>query len=257
MNTPRAVALCQCFNGALEFQAGHWGEAEAALRASVKLYRELGAASGEALAWQRLGVLQTARGQLAEAMASFEEGVAVAERATMRAHCLTRLYTSMTRNRLSAGDRAAADQYLALGLAMGERHGNCATCDSLLLPVAVSVRAVQRDFSAAETFCRRLEEAAQKYASRTWVAMARQTRAKLLDAQGNLDEALAAYAEAHDAFTTSGNEYETARCLDAIAALRQARNAPGDLGRARAAQAEAQRLFEQLGAARIEETAHS
>ncbi len=62
MGAPRAIALCQCFNGALEFQAGYWIEAESVLRESVKLYRELGAASGEALALQRLGILLTARG---------------------------------------------------------------------------------------------------------------------------------------------------------------------------------------------------
>lgn len=75
MKAPRAVALCQCFNGALEFQAGHWAEAESALRESVKVYRKLGAASGEALACQRLGALQTAQGRLEEAMASFQEGI--------------------------------------------------------------------------------------------------------------------------------------------------------------------------------------
>ena len=46
MGAPRAIALCQCFNGALEFQAGHWAEAEAALRDSIQLNREIGAASG-------------------------------------------------------------------------------------------------------------------------------------------------------------------------------------------------------------------
>ena len=48
MSAPRAVALCQCFNGALEFQAGNWKGAEASLRESIALYSEIGAASGEA-----------------------------------------------------------------------------------------------------------------------------------------------------------------------------------------------------------------
>ena len=248
MNAPRAIALCQCFNGALEFQAGHWAEAEAALRESIKLHRELGAASGEALAWQRLGVLQTARGQLDEAMASFEEGVIGAERATMRAHCLARLYASMTRNRLTAGDLEAADQYLTLGLAMGERHGNCATCDSLLIPAAVSVRVAQKDFAAAEAFCRRMDAAAQQYGSRAWVAMARQSRGELAAARGDLDDALAFYTEAHAAYA-AGNEYEAARCLAAIAALKKKRRAAGDLEMARTAQSQAEQVFEQLGAA--------
>ena len=248
MRAPRAIALCQCFNGALEFQAGHWDEAEAALRESIGLHRELGAASGEAIAWQRLGVLQTARGQLDDAMTSFEEGVIAAERATMRAHCLARLYASMTRNRLMAGDVDTADHVLALGLAMGVRHGNCATCDSLLLPAAVGVRAAQRDYVSAEGFCQKLEMAAGKYGSQAWIGMARQARAGLLAAQGNLDEALAAYAEARDAFVAAGNEYEAARCLEAMADLRRSRQAPDDLEAAQAAQAEARRVFERLGA---------
>jgi predicted negative regulator of RcsB-dependent stress response len=232
MNTPRAIALCQCFNGALEFQAGHWAEAEAALRESTQLHREIGAASGEALTWQRLGVLQTARGQLAEAMASFEEGVMVAERATMRAHCLTRLYASMTRNRLLAGDLKAADDYLTLGLAMGERHGNCATCDALLFPVAVSVRLAQGDREAAEELCLRLEEAAEKYASRSWVAMARQTRGELAAALGERDQAAACYAEAQAAYAAAGNEYEAARCREELARLQLAADDRGAVARA-------------------------
>jgi predicted negative regulator of RcsB-dependent stress response len=248
MNAPRALALCQCFNGALEFQAGHWAEAEAALRESIQLYRQIGAASGEALAWQRLGVLQTARGHLDEAMTSLEEGVIVAERAVMRAHCLTRLYASMTRNWLMAGDIKAADSYLALGLMMGERHGHCTTCDSLLLPAAVSVHIAQGDRGAAETYCQNLEEAAEKYASRTWLAMARQSRGELAAAQGNRDGALACYSEAHQTFAAAGNEYEGARCLAAMADLYRSRNAPGDAEAVHAAQSQAEQIFTRLGA---------
>src|SRR5260370_23947734 len=90
MGAPRAIALCHCFAGALEFQVGHWATAEDALRQSIQLYREIGAASGEAVACQRPGVVQTARGQLVEGLATLHEGLAAAERALMRAHCLTR-----------------------------------------------------------------------------------------------------------------------------------------------------------------------
>jgi tetratricopeptide (TPR) repeat protein len=274
MQAPRAIALCQCFNGALEFQAGHWEEAESALHESIKLYRDLGAAAGEALARQRLGVLQTTRGQFDEALRSFEEGIIVAERAVMRAHCLTRLYASMTHNRLMVDDIEAAHQYLALGLTMSERHGNCTTCHALLLPVAVSVRIAQGDFAAAEAFCRQLDEAAAQYASSTWVAMARQSRGALAvlllshhyqyhhhvamarqsrgalaAAQGNLDDALRYYAEAQARFAAAGNEYEAARCLSTAASLRLIRSAPGDTETADAELAEARHIFEQLGAA--------
>src|SRR5262245_27591475 len=249
MGAPRAIALCQCFMGALEFQAGHWIEAEAALRESIQLYREIDAVSGEALACQRLGVLQTARGHLDEALVTLEAGVVAAERALMRAHCLTRLYAAMARNRLAAGDVRAADQALALGLAMSARHGHCTTCDALLLPAAVSVRVAQGNLVAAETFCGQLDTAAEQYASRMWVAMARQARGELAAAQGQIDAALRAYAEAQAGFAATAHAYEAARCLASAATLRLRRGTPDDLAQVGAVQSEAQRIFERLGVA--------
>jgi len=249
MGAPRAIALCQCFYGALEYQAGHWDEAESALNESIKLYQSLGAASGEALSWQRLGVLQTARGQLAAAMRSFVEGIVAAERAIMRAHCQARLYASMTRNRLIAEDLQAADEYLSMGLEMIERHGNCATCDALLLPVAVSLRVVQGDCQRAELFCQQLENAAELYTSSIWVAMARQSRGELLAARDQPEEALEKYAEAYTAYKEAGYDYEAARCLAAMADLLANRHTDQDDKVAVNIRRQAQELLEQLGAA--------
>ena len=248
MGAPRAIALCQCFNGALEFQAGNWIEAESVLRESVKLYHEIGTASGEALALQRLGTLLTARGRLDEAMVLFEDGVIVAERASMRAHCLTRLYASMTQNRLTAGEIDAAEHYLALGLAMSERHGHCATCQALLYPVAVSLHIVQGTLSLADDFCQQLEDAARKYQSRAWVAMAHQARGELATAQNDLETALTHYEEASLAFKATGNEYESALCLTAMAEIRRKRKSPGDAKIARSEAAEAGLILERLNA---------
>ncbi|MEW5938255.1 MAG: hypothetical protein AB1750_01220 [Chloroflexota bacterium] len=248
MGAPRAVALCQCFNGALEFQSGHWAEAESALRESVKLYRELGAASGEALALQRLGALLTARGGLDEAMSVFEEGTLAAERAAMRAHCLTRLYASMTRNRLTANDLDSAEHYLALGLAMSERHGHCATCHALLYPAAVSLHIARGAFASAEESCRQLEEAAQKYGSQAWIAMARQARGELASAQKDFETALKCYEEASQAFKSGGDEYESARCLAAMAEIRRKRKSPGDAKVAKSEATEAAGILERLNA---------
>jgi tetratricopeptide (TPR) repeat protein len=249
MNTPRAIALCQCFNGVLEFQAGHWAEAEAALNQSIQLYREIGAASGEALACQRLGVLQTAQGRLDKGLAVLQEGAAAAERALMRAHCLTRIYAAMARNRLAANDLPGAGQALELGLAMGSRHGHCTTCDALLLPAAVSVRIAQGNFQSAELFCQKLDEAAQEYASRAWVAMAYQSHGELAAARREFDKALGCFISAQRAFIGVNNWYEAARCLMAMANLYLKRQTPNDLELAHVAQLEAQQIFEQLGAA--------
>jgi predicted negative regulator of RcsB-dependent stress response len=245
MSAPRAIALCQCFNGALEFQAGNWVEAERALRESIQLYREIGAASGEALACQRLGVLLTAQKRLDEAMAVMQEGVMAAEHALMRAHCLTRLYAAMARNRLQAGDEAAARQALMLGLDMSGRHGHCTTCDALLLPVAISVSITQGKLTAAESFCQRLDAAATEYTSHTWVALARQAQGELAAAQGDVAGALSCYQSAYQGFKASNYDYEAARCLTAVAQLHQHLH---HVQEAHAAQKEADQIFAQLGA---------
>jgi ATP/maltotriose-dependent transcriptional regulator MalT len=249
MSAPRAIALCKCFSGALEFLAGYWDASEEALRDSIQLYRELGAASGEAIACQRLGVLLTARGQLAEGLMVLEQGISVAERATMRAHCLTRLYAAITTNRLAAGELTAAGAALELGLIMSERHGHCTTCDALLLPAAVSLHIATGDFEAALRFCQQLERAAFDYGSRMWVAMAQQANGELAAARGDLEQALAAYSEAREAFLSANNAFEAARCLAAIAEIQTRRNGPGDMEDALAARQAARQTFERLGVA--------
>lgn len=249
MAAPRAIALCKCFSGALEFQAGFWDEGETALRDSLQLYRELGAASGEAIACQRLGVLLTARGQLAEGLSVLEEGISAAERATMRAHCLTRLYAAITTNRLAAGDVPAASSALELGLTMSKRHGHCITCDALLLPAAVSLHIAHGNLEAAQRFCQQLDTAASNYGSRVWVAMAKQASGELAAAKGNLDDALTAYREAREVFLAANNAFEAARCLAAIAEIQTRRNAPGDQEEALVATQEARQTFARLGVA--------
>ena len=247
MGAARAVALCHSFDGALEFQSGHWANAEASLHAAIQLYRQIGAALGESLSCQRLGALLTARGRIEEGLAILQEGLAAAERALLRAHCLTRVNASLVRNRLAAGDLMAADQAMTLGLTMSERHGTCSTCYALLLPAAISLRIAQGDLAEAVNFCRQLDQAAAKYASRMWVAMARQAHGELGAAQGELEDTLNAYAEALRGFRSAGNEYEAARCLAALATIHLTRNTAGDAGVAQQAQEEAQQIFERLG----------
>ncbi|MFU8772309.1 MAG: tetratricopeptide repeat protein [Anaerolineales bacterium] len=249
MGAPRAIALCKCFSGALEYQAGNWDEAETVLAESIKLYRELGAASGEALAWQRLGVLQTARGQHEEAMKSFQEGLEVADRAMMRAHCQIRLFASMIRNRLIVDDLTAADQFYKLGLEMSVRHGNCVTCDALFFPVVVSLNLAKGNIKEAEEYCQRLEEAVDKYASSMWVAMANQSRGEVLAAQGLLEDALEKYDKAYKIYQKVGHNYEAARCLSATADLLDAKDASVEDQQAVTIRAQAQEIFERLGAA--------
>jgi predicted negative regulator of RcsB-dependent stress response len=211
--------LCQSFNGALEFQARRWSEAEEALRESIQLFRQIGAADGEALSCQRLGILQTEQGQLDEALSTLEDGIIAAKHANMRAHIQGRLYAAIARNRLLAGDLSAAAEALTLGQAVTESHGHCPLCESLLLPVAVSVRIAQDDLEAAEEYCRQLDEATARYGSHTWIALASQSRGELAAVKGDIESAITYYKEAHAGFSEAKNEYAAAQCADSLAQL--------------------------------------
>ena len=219
MGAPRAIALCQSFKGALEFQVQAWTEAETALRESIQLFRQIGAADGEALSCQRLGVLQTTQGHLEDALTTLEDGVMAAEQAKMRAHIQGRLYAAIARNRLLAADLPAADQALAQGLALAKSHGHCALCESLLLPVAVSVRIAQTDLTAAEEYCHQLDEATTRYGSHTWVALGAQARGELAVASGDTQLAKQYYTEAQIGFQDAKNEHAAAQCAKALAQL--------------------------------------
>lgn len=219
MGAPRAIALCQSFNGALEFQVREWEPAEAALHEAITLFSQIGAADGEAISCQRLGTLQTARGRLAKGLATLERGVVAAKHAKMRAHIQGRLQAALTRNRLLAGDLAAADEALALGLALTESHGNCALCEALLLPVAVSVRVAQNDLDGAEAFVDQLDEATTRYGSHTWLALSAQAQGELAAAQGNIEAAVAYYKKAEAGFREAKNDFLAAQCAEALAQL--------------------------------------
>ena len=212
MGAPRAVALCRNFGGYLDFQAGEWDQAEESLRSAVETYHEYGAASGESLTLQRLGVLLTAKGRVDEAMKVLDEGVVVAERAVMRSHALTRLYSSIARNRLAAGELEAADRALEQGHEEARRHGNCVTCSGLLLPESVRVNLAVGRLEAAREDANKLETLAETFGSRLWSAMARHARGRCLLADGDLAEAEAVLKKAEDAYADYGDVYEAARC---------------------------------------------
>ncbi len=221
MGAPRAEALCRCFGGTLDFLSGDWERAELELREAIQLFRRVGSACGEALSLQRAGVLATARGRLDEGRALLDEGIAAGVRAAMRSHCLTRLHASLARNRLAAGDRVGAQESIGAGLSEVARHGNCATCNSLLLPEAVRVSLALEQVAEAERYSDQLDAVAARFESRLWSAMAQQARGRVLAARGARPAALEALAAAEASFSAAGYAYDAARCSLLAARLAQ------------------------------------
>ena len=92
---------------------------------SVELFQKIGAVGGEALARQRLGLLQTEQGHLDDALVTLEAGATLAKQALLRSHVQVRLYASIAHNRLLANDLPAAEQALAMGQQLVKEHGRC------------------------------------------------------------------------------------------------------------------------------------
>ncbi len=253
MGAPRARALCQCFGGALDFQHGRFDAAEARLRDAVETYQKVGGASGEALSLQRLGLVLTVRGRSEEAMDAFQRGLFVAERAIMRSHCLTRLQASMARNRLHAGDVEAAKGFIADGLATAAKHGNCVTCNALLLPEAVRLRLATRETRLAEAHARELGEIAERFQSKTWTAMALHARGRVLAARRRYRDAEHALGKAADAFRSARDSYEAARCDRARAAALRKLGAAATLREAAEAERRAEEARRMLGVEALED----
>ena len=247
MGAPRALALCHNFGGALQFQTGQWDQAEDSLRDAVDLYRQVGSASGEALSLQRLGVLLTAQGKLAEAYQCLGDGLVVAERAAMRSHCLTRLHASILRNRLAARDLRGLERSLAEGLEAARRHGKCVTCNALLMPEVIRAQIDLGDLDAAGASLDRLQRTAREFDSRAWTAMAEQASGRLNWARGDLDAAAACFERARQSFVAARQPYEAARCVAALARL------TSDDEQRSALTEQARAIFTQLGASGVED----
>ena len=212
MEAPRAIALCGSFGGFLDFQAGEWHRAEIRLRESIELYRSIHAASGESLSLQRLAILLTAKGELDAAVHCLTDSAVSAERAVLRSHCLTRIYSTWVRNRLAAGEFDEADHYLVEIEQAARRHGQCVTCNALVLPETVRVHLVHRRIERAAAAATELEAIAERYGSRAWTAMSQQARARVLETAGEPESAGVAFANAARAFDTFGAIYDAARC---------------------------------------------
>ncbi|MBI2213849.1 MAG: hypothetical protein HYU52_09390 [Acidobacteria bacterium] len=246
----RAVALARCFGGAVDFQRGRWSSAEQKLRESVQLYRSIGGAFGEAIALQRLGVLLTARGDVAGALGVIDEGVVAGDRAVLRSHCLTRLFAARARNRLAAGDHRGAAESIRAGEETGSRHARCVTCNALLLPEIVRVALGQGDGKRARVAADELGRVAAQYGSRAWRAMAWQSEARVeaRSATGT-ERALDRFESAAALYEEIDYPYEVARCRLAQSELLRAR---GDDVRAATLHQVASGILAALGAAGIE-----
>lgn len=178
----RAESLCLHALGAVDYLLGDWDESAANLMSSVDLARKVDSTFGEVLGLQRAAAIETARGNFEEGNQLLTQALETAQVSTspmVEVHSMTRLLGGLTGNRLEAGDLKSATGYLAKGLEIQSKVGKCVPCDVLLYPAAVPLYIALGDLEQADWACTQLEESANRFGSRAWIAQARYLRGLL------------------------------------------------------------------------------
>jgi DNA-binding SARP family transcriptional activator len=130
----RCVAVCHYALGTMHLWRGESDEAADELEASLDLHDRIGSPAGTAYALARKGMLHTLQGATEQGWKAIQQGVANAERASVRDHCLQRLYGVGVWNRMEAGDLASAGRLAEKSRALLDDSGPCAACALDLYP---------------------------------------------------------------------------------------------------------------------------
>jgi hypothetical protein len=198
--------VARAVEGAAALAGGRLDLAEGPLREAAAALSTTTAALAQAFALERLAALLDASGRHDEAQRVLGEGVLAAERAGLRWHGLTRLYTALARNRLAAGATHAAADAGREASESATRHGPCVTCHAALRPVALRLALLDGRADAAEAEVRALEALAVQHPAAGLAARARLARARWLTAAAppRSVEARAAEAEARRLLDAAG-----------------------------------------------------
>lgn len=101
---------------------------------SLSLHDQVGSPAGMAYSLSRRAVLYTLGNAIDLGWQSVQKGIEEAERASIRDHCLQRLYGTGIWNRLQAGDHARVTELVELSEALLEAEGPCTACSLDLYP---------------------------------------------------------------------------------------------------------------------------
>ena len=130
----RCVAVCHYALGTMHLWRGQSQEAVEELDASLELHEQVGSPAGMAYVQARKGVLHTIEGATERGWQAVQDGIANAERAAVRDHCLQRLYGVGLWNRLEADDRSGIRTLVERSEDLLDEAGACGACALELHP---------------------------------------------------------------------------------------------------------------------------
>ncbi|MGH2557697.1 MAG: ATP-binding protein [Thermomicrobiales bacterium] len=242
----RSLALCHYYLGNMAYFRGRFPEGVARLDEAIQLYRQVGSASGEAIALMMRGVTLTALGRLDEARQGMETGLEAAAHGTLRSHALIRLYAGLGRNRLDANDAIGAREYAERAMDLAEEPSDC-ICYAAFLPVATAAFALTGDLERASALGDRALAQARAINTPPLLCMAQQATAMAHAMTGRWDTAFAALDDARRLAEEHGFPYELGRTLLMRSFVHMQRRSGRDLAAASALTAEAWPILLRLG----------
>lgn len=182
----RCVAICQYALGTIHLWKGDAASALSELDESLALHDRVGSAAGMAYTLARRAVLHTLANATDLGWRSVQQGIEQAERASIRDHCLQRLYGVGIWNRMQAKDAARVSELVAKSEAL-LAAGACPSCAVELYPWLALHYLEQDDVARAAHCAERLEGFAGKTGNPVGETVAAIVRCGAARAQGDAE----------------------------------------------------------------------
>jgi tetratricopeptide (TPR) repeat protein len=194
----RCVAICQYALGTIHLWQGDTTTALKQLDESLALHDKVGSPAGMAYGLARRAVLHTLANAIELGWQSVQQGIEQAQRASIRDHCLQRLYGVGIWNRLQAGDTGQLADLVARSEALLEANGPCTACSLDLYPWLALHYLEGGEIERAARCAERLEQLAARTGNPVGEACAAIVRSGVERARGDTGRYRAARQQALD-----------------------------------------------------------
>ena len=203
-------ALAELMLGEADLFSDRLESAERHLDASASLHEQALAASGRAIAIQRLAETAIARDDRSRADDLLSQGLQLARSSSLAPHLVIRMHAALVE---AEADPEAA--YLRVTTADGElaTRNVCPPCSISFRVAATIASARARELEQARGRLTEAERVAGMWPGGPWHAALWEARGELRRAEGDADQAAALFKEAAVRFAEVGRPRDEARCL--------------------------------------------